>query len=150
MRHQVRHLFAIEAFAGRSHRCLVDGHEARVLADEVMFDCGSDDIDSNLFFARTAPQLVEMEFDEFMISVLGPGLFETAPAAGGDASCRLRAEAFIALCAIGSGHAVLVADADLLHESLWDTDQDAAPEEADTIRFLDLLIESQTVGEEEK
>ncbi len=92
------------------------------------------------------PQKVEMTFDDFVVSVLEPGSFESSAQVGNGATCRMKAERFIALCEIGSGRAVLVADADLLHESLWSIDEGEAIEEADTIRFLDMLIASNNSG----
>lgn len=48
------------------------------------------------------------------LAMLAPGRFATR---GG--SCRIGATPYIARCRIGSGEAILIADADMLHDRLW-------------------------------
>lgn len=57
---------------------------------------------------------IRRDIGERRVEVFAPGKFRsTGP------TCNLRENAFLADCRIGAGRAMLVADADLLHDRLW-------------------------------
>lgn len=64
--------------------------------------------------ARRGEPLTELRLGERKLVVAAPGRFGT-----GNPNCRLGAAGLMADCAVGSGRAILLADADLLHDMSW-------------------------------
>jgi len=86
--------------------------------------------------------VLELRFDDFVISTVGVGLFNMLPDHEGEnIACKLSDANIIAKCNIGKGRVTLIADADLLHDALWVDDPAWLSEgKSDAMRFSDLLI----------
>lgn len=56
---------------------------------------------------------------EYGLSLKSPGIWLVPEKAKATAQCRIRKDEYIAVCKVGKGRALLVADADLLHEDNW-------------------------------
>jgi hypothetical protein len=56
---------------------------------------------------------------EYRVAPKSAGIWLTAKNDKASAKCVVRTDQVIALCTVGKGRALLVADADLLHEELW-------------------------------
>lgn len=56
---------------------------------------------------------------DYNLSMKSPGIWVTPKNAKATAKCKIRKDEHIAVCTVGKGAAILVADADLLHESQW-------------------------------
>ncbi|NJM51549.1 MAG: hypothetical protein HC843_12330 [Sphingomonadales bacterium] len=56
--------------------------------------------------------------DQYNIRTVTPGMWQVSGNQAA-AQCSLSKDAFIARCTVGRGSAILVADADLLHDALW-------------------------------
>lgn len=65
--------------------------------------------------AEPKPVVEEIETggEERRMALLAPGRFKSSGA------CTVRAQGLIAHCAVGKGRAILIADADMLHDRLW-------------------------------
>lgn len=69
-------------------------------------------------------ELVEIEYANSKIVAVGVGAFETLGADDQKTICSFSDARFVAQCRIGDGQATLVADADFLHEHLWEENTD--------------------------
>ena len=56
---------------------------------------------------------------EYSLSLKSPGILVAAKNPKVAARCSIRRDEFIAYCTVGKGRALIVADVDMLHESLW-------------------------------
>ncbi len=86
---------------------------------------------------------VELEFADYKFATVGVGQFQAIGQKTSDGSvCKFSDPQFIAQCQIGKGYAILVADADFLHDQLWAQDTDWRDHgESDAMRFADALID---------
>lgn len=62
---------------------------------------------------------VATKVGEYDLSSRSPGILVVPKNPKATARCTIRHDEFIANCAVGTGRAVIVADADILHESQW-------------------------------
>lgn len=60
-----------------------------------------------------------------------------------DARCEIGEGAVFARCAIGKGHATILADADFLNAALWPEDARRSPQKSGAVRFFDSLVQDQ-------
>lgn len=90
-----------------------------------------------------ADALIELEYADHKFATVGVGGFE--PLIGETkekVTCSFSEAGFIAQCQIDKGRVTLVADADFLHEDLWDDNtnwRDGG--ESSAMRFMDALID---------
>ncbi len=56
---------------------------------------------------------------EYSLSMKSPGIFIPVTKKKAMATCRIRKDERIAACSVGKGKALLIADADMLHEAQW-------------------------------
>ncbi len=66
---------------------------------------------------------VELDFGDLKIATAGVGAFEPlTKRSAASADCRFSSGNILADCEVGLGRALLIADADFLHEAMWTTD----------------------------
>ncbi len=96
-----------------------------------------------LVFEDNVTELIELEFAGHKISTVGVGGFEALNnESAEEVVCNFSEAGFIAQCQIDQGRVILVADADFLHEQLWEGDSgwlDGG--ESGAMRFTDALID---------
>lgn len=87
-------------------------------------------------------ELIEMEYAEGTITTIGVGAFEVLnDDSDQKQDCTFSAAGFIAQCQIGQGHVILIADADFLHEQLWDESSEWRDGgKSGAMRFTDTLV----------
>ena len=56
---------------------------------------------------------------EYALALKSPGILVASKNPKITARCSIRRDEFIAYCAVGTGRALIVADVDMLHQSLW-------------------------------
>lgn len=98
---------------------------------------------------------VQMGFADYQLESAGVGSFEVIGTDDADVDadgepCKLGAAAIIARCPIGKGKAIIVADADFLHPSLWEgtsgndgeaPDASVAGGETPALKWVDDMID---------
>jgi len=82
----------------------------------------------------------ELQFPEAKITAVGIGTFKpVAMPENEKAACALSAGNVMARCALGDGHAIILADADFLNDALWNKSSgNAVP---DAPRLIDIFID---------
>ena len=62
---------------------------------------------------------VTISAGEYGLSLKSPGIWLKPKKGNATGRCRIRSDEHIAVCSVGKGKAILIADADVLHESQW-------------------------------
>lgn len=90
--------------------------------------------------AEASTAEAQIDVGQYAIRTLSAGQWQPLPAGkGSDGHCRIAGEAMIAECRPGKGQVILVADADLLHSSMW---QSALPgsDSSSNIDWVEQLV----------
>lgn len=86
--------------------------------------------------------IVEAEIAGYSLSLKSPGIWVLPPKTKATARCAIRTDELLALCRVGRGQALLVADADVLHDAQW-TDSVLT---SGTIVWLNAIINASRSG----
>jgi hypothetical protein len=64
-------------------------------------------------------ELVELRFRDLHLAMVSPGIWQAVRPSDTNGNCRIDADSRLAECRPGKGQVVLIADADMLHQEIW-------------------------------
>jgi hypothetical protein len=87
-------------------------------------------------------ETIEFDYKDTRLAMASPGIWQSARAADSDGNCSIDADNRVAECRPGKGQAVLIADADMLHQEIWQPSLGRN----DNMRFVGQMIDALANG----